>query len=223
MGGENPAKYQGDTWQYRPVEKVSYNMIRGTANATTHKYDWPWTNEVSATSFVGMLRAKCKSKGDAGNYTESVTGFDLPTEFQWEYACRARTTGALNTTNDYNNADAGSQEAQLKLLGRYSGDKTDRHGNSDAHTVVGSYEPNLWGIYDMHGNVAEWCLDFYKENVATLGQSADPVGAASGAIRVLRGGCWANRITDCRSAFRNNAYPSTVYEGNGFRLSRTLP
>ena len=223
MGGTNPAQYQGDAWQFRPVEKVSYNMIRGTANTTKHQYDWPWTNEVSSTSFMGKLRAKCKSKGDAGTYTESVTGFDLPTEFQWEYACRAGTTGAFNTTNEYDNTNLGSQEVQLKLLGRYSGNKTDSHGNPDAHTVAGSYAPNQWGLFDMHGNVWEWCLDWFKADVETLGQSVDPVGAASGSSRVLRGGRWEDLVSGCRSACRSNYDPSIAYGTISFRLARTLP
>ena len=224
MGGTNPSKYQGDTWQYRPVEVVSYNTIRGTANTTTHQYDWPWTNEVSAASFMGMLRTKCKSKGDAGTHTESVTGFDLPTEFQWEYACRAGTTGAFNTTNDFANTSAGQQSA-MALLGRYSGNKTDKHGNSDAHTIVGSYDPNQWGLYDMHGNVNEWCLDWYKTDVQTLGQIVDPAGVDSGTKRVHRGGGFdSSEARFCRSAGRNNSFgPASGYNSIGFRLSRTLP
>ena len=223
IDGANPSQYQGDTWQHRPVEKVSYNAIRGTADTTTHQYDWPWTSEVDPDSFMGILRAKCKSKGEGGNYTEPVTGFDLPTEFQWEYACRAGTTGAFNTTNAYDNASTSEQTAQLKKLGRYSENKTDDHGNPDAHTVVGSYEPNLWGLYDMHGNVYEWCLDWYQADVPSLMQTVDPVGAGSGDKRVIRGGGWAYGLNPCRSAARDNYRSSATFNYYGFRLSRTLP
>ena len=216
VGGTNPSGYQGDDWQFRPVEKVSWDTIRGTGN-------WPNSTNVLVTSFMGILRAKCKSKGQDGNYTESVTGFDLPTEFQWEYACRAGTTGAFNTTNAYNNANSGEQEAQLKKLGRYSGNKTDGRGPGDAHTIVGSYEPNQWGLYDMHGNVYEWCLDWFKADVQTLAQEVDPVGAASGLGRVRRGGGWKYAVGSCRSAVRDGVISSNAYDGSGFRLSRTLP
>ena len=217
VGGTNPSQYKGDDWQYRPVEKVSWNTIRGTGN-------WPNSTNVLATSFMGKLCAKCRSLNpDTRQYTESVAGFDLPTEFQWEYACRAGTTGAFNTTNAYDNAISSQQEAQLKKLGRYSGNKTDGRGPGDAHTIVGSYEPNQWGLYDMHGNVYEWCLDWFKADVQTLAQEVDPVGAASGSHRVMRGGSWGSAVGNCRSAFRNNVIPSNADDYGGFRLSRTLP
>ena len=223
MGGDNPAKYKGDDWKFRPVEQVCYNDIRGTCNTKTHSYDWPWTNSVSSASFMGKLRAKCKSKGGDGNYTETVDGFDLPTEFQWEYACRAGTTWAFNTTNAYANTTTGHRNALAKL-GRYYRNKTDSHGNSDAHTTVGSYEPNQWGLYDMHGNVWEWCLDWLSMDPAALAQYIDPKGPKSGLnCRILRGGAHDKSEPDCRSACRNYDGPSNALDRYGFRLSRTLP
>lgn len=217
VGGTNPSQYKGDDWQYRPVEKVSWNTIRGTGN-------WPNSTNVLATSFMGKLCAKCRSLDpDTRQYTKPVAGFDLPTEFQWEYACRAGTTGAFNTTNAYNNANSSQQEAQLKKLGRYSGNKTDGRGHNDAHTIVGSYEPNQWGLYDMHGNVFEWCLDRFKADVQTLAQEVDPVGAASGSDRVRRGGSCSDAVGNCRSAFRYYINPTFAIDNLGFRLSRTLP
>ena len=213
--GNDNSTYKGD---YRPVDNASYSTIRGTANTSTHLYDWPWNADVAPTSFMGLLRAKCKSKGDDGNYTESVEGFDLPTQFQWEYACRAGTTGAFNTTNAYNNADSSAQAAQLKLLGRYTNNQTDGKGGYDAnHTTVGSYLPNQWGLYDMHGNISEWCLDW---STLVPNQYVDPKGADSGQYRVYRGGAWNNGVNYCRSGSRN-AYVSSSPQG--FRLARNLP
>ena len=182
--GSNPSSYEGDA---RPVEYVSWNMIRGDSNT----YNWPTDRTVSSTSFVGKLRAK--------------TGltFDLPTEAQWEYACRA------GTTSTYNNG--GDAESDLKKLGRY-----DSNGDSSSqHTKVGSYLPNAWGLYDMHGNVWEWCLDWY----GSLASSTDPVGPGSGSSRVLRGGGWSSDADYCASSSRNFGYLS--YENNnlGFRLA----
>ena len=111
----------------------------------------------------------------------------------------------------------------MKKLGRYNGNKTDGRGPGDAHTIVGSYEPNQWGLYDMHGNVYEWCLDWYKEDVQTLAQEVDPKGAASAASRVWRGGSWYEGVGSCRSAYRDRGNPSRAYDNYGFRLSRTLP
>ena len=176
---------------------------------------------------MDKLILKCRSKDPTtGEYTVKVEGFDLPTDFQWEYACRAGTTGAFNTTNEYANTDSNSQEAQLKLLGRYSGNASEGAGGiSTAHTIVGSYLPNAWGLYDMHGNVWEWCRDWYIEDPTTLNpkQYKDPVGAASGSGLVRRGGSWEAAVGYCRSAFRGSLPPSYVDAGYGVRLSRTLP
>ena len=198
MGGTTP------TGPYCPKGSVSYNTIRGTANKTTHLNDWPWTSEVAATSFMGKLRAKCKEWDG-----EDVAGlFDLPTEAQWEYACRAGTTGAYNGES-------------LSQLGRYT------NSGTSGTAIVGSYKANAWGLYDMHGNVFEWCLDWYQEDVQNIkNPSLDPVGAESGSSRVARGGCSWSQAKDCRSArrySRDPTNPSTGSDGFGFRLSRTLP
>ena len=214
--GAKPSSYKGD---YRPVENVSYNTIRGMAIESDHTYDWPWNDDVAPTSFMGLLRAKCKSRGSDGNYTEPVDGFDLPTEFQWEYACRAGTTGAVNTTNAYNNAKSADQEAQLRLLGRYKSNG----GESEYHTMVGSYLPNQWGLYDMHGNVWELCRDWYQADATTLKQFADPKGATIGSSRALRGGGCFDSVGNCRSAYRDYYAPSKSSGAVGFRLSGTLP
>ncbi len=80
--------------------------------------------------------------------------------------------------------------------------------------------PNAWGLYDMHGNVWEWCLDWHE---AYHAPTTDPVGAASGSYRLLRGGSWNYYARACRSAFRYYFYPDYRYYYRGFRLSRTLP
>ncbi len=217
---KNKSTYRGD---YRSIEAASYNAIRGTAKAD-HTYDWPWDDDVAPDSFMGLLRAKCKSKDSSGNYTETVEGFDLPTEFQWEYACRAGTTGALNTTNAYDNTNSAEQLAQLTLLGRYEGNQKEGKGDFDAnHTTVGSYLPNQWGLYDMHGNVWEWCRDWYQDDASALNQFTDPKGPTSGSKRMLRGGGWNYTINYCRSATRFSVDPSLADLNRGFRLSRTLP
>ncbi len=205
----NPSKYKGDM---RPVENVSWNMIRGDSST----YDWPSSVNVDSSTFMGKLQAR--------------TGltFDLPTEAQWEYACRA------GTTSKYNNG--GDTEADLKKLGRFAlnqkarcwkepDESFARHepdgkgGCLDGHTVVGSYQPNAWGLYDMYGNVWEWCLDWYGD-LASGG--TEPVGSSSGANRVRRGGSWDNGAVRCTSSIRGNSFPSSVLSSFGFRLARTL-
>lgn len=166
----------------RPQKQLSYNLLRGTSAGALY----PDSTAVDATSVIGILRSKT-----------GLTTLDLPTEAQWEYACRA------GTTSDYNNG--GSTEADLATLGRYSGNSNDgRGGFSGGVTTVGSYAPNRWGLYDMHGNVYEWCLERYKQ----------------GQNRALRGGSCGLDASYCRSGQRNECPPShgLVGGGLGFRL-----
>ena len=225
--GKNNSKYPGP---YRPVEQVPYGDIRGTADTATHQYDWPWTAEVDGDSFMGRLRAKCKSKDANGEHAVAVEGFDLPTEFQWEYACRAGTTGAYSTTMAYDNSAAGSKKAMAEL-GRCSDNTTDKRGGEyQQHTTVGSYSSNAWGLYDMHGNVWEWCRDWYLDDVQTVKQFVDPKGPdkgsnqyVSGGERVKRGGGWYHAATAARSGQRASDAPNLSSDRLGFRLVRMLP
>ena len=99
--------------------------------------------------------------------------------------------------------------------GRYKYNQNDGKGGYSEHTKVGSYLPNAWGLYDMHGNVYEWCLDWWKGD---LGSSAvtDPKGSNSGSNRVMRGGGWDIYAQSCRSAYRSYS-PSYIYIF-GFRV-----
>lgn len=130
-----------------PVVGVSYNTIRGAAQGA----NWPASNAVDADSFLGKLRARTGIE------------FDLPTEAQWEYACRA------------------GSSSPYSYGGRADGDYMWYVENSESKAQkVGLKAPNPWGLYDMHGNVWEWCLDW--EGSLTYG--SDPVGASSGSTRV---------------------------------------
>ena len=178
----------------RAKNYVSYNDIRGSGLGA----GWPVSSAVDSTSFLGKLREK------------TGIAFDLPTEAQWEYACRA------GTTSQYNNG--GDTESDLATLGRYSGNYNDGRGGYSGLTVVGSYAPNAWGLYDMHGNVWEWCLDWHDWNGALTGD--DPVGASSGSNRVIRGGSYYYDADDCTSSSRSNS-PSDNSDDDsyGFRLA----
>lgn len=128
--------------------------------------------------------------------TKTGLDFNLPTEMQWEYACRA------GTSTDFNNG--GSTEEDLAEVARYSGNQNDgKGGYSSAHTTVGSYQPNAWGFYDMHGNVWEWCLDAYDTE-----------------SKSYRGGSWQHAVEACRSSHRGYGWPSSwsQYPDLGFRL-----
>lgn len=211
--GDTPSKNTGD---YRPVEQVKYNLIRGG--------NWPTTSEPDAESFMGKLLQKCKAKDGSGKYAVAVPGFDLPTEFQWEYACRAGTTKAFNRTDDFNNGNLNAQTAEMEQLGRYISNQSKGVGGfAAAHTVVGSYLSNAWGLYDMHGNVWELCRDWYQGDVVALRQYVDPIGPETASKRAMRGGAWDCSVEYCRSAIRSEYAPSDGYQSVGFRLSLTQP
>ena len=207
MTGVNPVSsdYRGDT---RPVARVSYNTIRGAAPAV----DWPTTGDyVLPTSFLGLLRAK----------TGGLLRFDLPTDTQWEYACRAGTTGAWNngtTITSIENTASDTSDQNLPLLARCQLNE----GSNDVTAVVGSYQPNAWGLYDMHGNVFEWCLDWYTTDTTQL-WGDDPAGPAGGTARCVRGGRFSNAIRDCRSAFRWATPPAPTESGNNWGLRVVAP
>jgi len=194
--GTNPSQHKGST---RPVEQVSYDMIRGTKKGT----QWPANNDVDDTSFFGVLRAK--------------TGLlaDLPTEAQWEYACRAGTTTAFNSGKILTDKERCPNAAEV---GRYGHNRNDGKGKFSEHTKVGLYKPNAYGLYDMHGNAWEWCLDRNTGNLGTA-PVTDPKGATFGEARIHRGGCWlcgANRST---SAERNGVQsPNYAHSNLGFRM-----
>ena len=186
--GEDLSYYKGDM---RPAEHFSYEMLRGANKGSA----WPKNNGVDERSFIGQLRKK------AGNI------FDLPTEAQWEYACRAGTATALNSGKDLSNR---FECQEMSEVGRYSRDYFDGKGGYKQHTTVGSYLPNAWGLYDMHGNVYEWCLDWFR---SYEGDVIDPKGGETGEYRVLRGGSFQDYAYCCRSAYRRDAFKSQGYPG----------
>lgn len=212
--GSNPSFcYSKDK---RPVDSVSYALIRGSSAGT----GWPGSSAVDSDSFLGKIRAR------------TGLNFDLPTEAQWEYACRAK------TTTDYNTGEGIDEVGRYKLNGgcvhvfsENSGKwsyklPTKSESISYGTAIVGSYKPNAWGLYDMHGNVAELCLDRFGDLSDAV---TDPVGASSG-VRVERGGGFAHEAKYCTSSFRgkeNGYYEhgesySHIDASSGFRLARTL-
>ena len=194
--GSNPSWYVGEA---RPVEQVSYEMIRGSEKGA----EWPSNGEVDDNTFFGILRSK------------TGKAFDIPTEAQWEYACRAGTTTALNSGKNLSDENE-CQEANE--VGRYFGNE----GWELGHAIVGSYLPNAWGLYDMHGNVYEWCLDWFKRDLGA-DSVTDPVGASTDSYRAMRGGAWGSGVAMMlRSAARDKQKPADHYWYNGLRVVLVL-
>ena len=167
----------------------AYNVSYNDIRGSSSGAQWPASSAVDASSFLGRLRAK------------TGLNLDLSTEAQWEYACRAGTTTTYYWGDSMDGAYAWYTE------------------NSDWKThPVGTKKPNAWGLYDMGGNVWEWCRDWS----GTLAYGMDPKGSASGSSRVERGGCWGNNSGSCTSSYRINFGPSYRHDSVGFRLVMAL-
>jgi len=159
-----------------------------------------------AIEFCGKLTEREKTAGRLPSEYE----YTLPTEAQWEYACRAGTNSSF-TYGD--SLDSGQANLTGNLLKAGAG-----KGQYYQRTVeVGSYHANAWGFYDMHGNVWEWCYDRYGKYPVDI--VSDPVGASYGSDRVMRGGSWKSISRLCRSAHRNYVPPSFRNNYLGFRLA----
>ena len=172
LTGKNPSRFKGDG--RLPAEQVT----------------WPAANE-----FCQQLSALAEEQQKGWTYR-------LPTEAEWEYACRAFTTTRFCFGDD------DSQLAAYAWHSANSGTKTH---------PVGEKQPNAWGLCDMHGNVWEWCADWFGEYSSD--PTEDPTGPTRGSLRVLRGGCWGSPTRYCRSAVRDGVDPSVRIVALGFRLA----
>jgi formylglycine-generating enzyme required for sulfatase activity len=200
--GSNPSIFSsdpqaGETQSKRPVEYVTWydtvefcnklSVLEGlqevyTISGRTPASGYPITNATVTADFT-------------------KNGYRLPTEAQWEYACRAGTTTAYNTGD---------------TISDNTGWYTSNSGSKTHH--VGLKPANAWGLEDMHGNVWEWCWDWY--GLYASGAQTNPTGASSGTERVVRGGSWSGSADNLRSASRGSDDPSDRYSRTGFRLVR---
>ena len=172
-----------------PVVLVSWNDAIRYAN---------WLSEQE-----GLTPAYTIS-GTTVTWNRSANGYRLPAEAEWEYACRAGTTTPWNTGTNITQA-----QANFWVQGAANPERT---------STVGSYAANAWGLYDMHGNVWEWCWDWYGEYASDA--QIDPIGTSSGSGRVLRGGSWSTSAASLRSSRRNYGIPASRTTIIGFRLVR---
>jgi len=188
--GTNPSKFKGPD---KPVERIGWLAAVKYCNMRSLKEGLQPCYDLDSTA--------CKFEAD---------GYRLPTEAEWEYACRA------GTMTDYS---FGNDPALLSEYGWF------KDNSRQATKPVGEKKPNAWGLYDMHGNVSEWCNDFYAEDAYRRSGGEDPRGPATGEKRVLRGGNWRSDASRCQSSVRSAETPGLVdvcfgYEAYGFRCVR---
>jgi formylglycine-generating enzyme required for sulfatase activity len=181
--GTNPSYFKGDNL---PVENVTWYDAIEYCNRLSQK--------------EGLTLAYTRN-GDSVTWNRNANGYRLPTEAEWEYACRAGTTSAYNTGANISN-----------IIGWYK----DNSGNK-THPVE-EKPANAWGLYDMHGNVWEWCWDWF--GIYPSSSQIDPAGTSLGVGRVIRGGGWNSTAVSLRSAIRSSYAPSGWINFLGFRLVR---
>lgn len=199
--GVNPSYFSGDT--KLPVETVTWfdAVLYCNARSKTMGLDTVY----SYTSVTGIVGNGCTALGNiAINYTRK--GYRLPTEAEWEYACKAGTT-----TNYWWGADTNGMGARAWTA----------YNSNNTTQPVATKLANAYGLYDMAGNVWQWCNDWYENYEA--GAATNPTGATSGSYRVIRGGGWIYYETYLRSTYRNYRYnPGSHYNFIGFRVVRDI-
>jgi formylglycine-generating enzyme required for sulfatase activity len=203
--GNNPSEFKGDNL---PVENVTWFDTIRYCNARSDREGLTPAYIISGETVTWNRNAS----------DQRSAGYRLPTEAEWEYACRAGTTTPFNTGNNITDNEANcynnygyNNNSSGRVTGGYRG----------RTSPVNSYAANSWGLFDMHGNVADWCWDWYGEYSAAA--QTNPAGAATGTLRVNRGGGWNDFPKHIRSAYRAATPPSNGSFNLGFRLARNTP
>jgi formylglycine-generating enzyme required for sulfatase activity len=194
--GNNPSHFQGDNVAERHPQTGRVVKEVDSSSHPVETVSWE-----DAVEFCKRLSALPEEK-KAGRV------YRLPTEAEWEYACRA---GSKTAFSFGDNPDSLGAHAWFE------------ENSGDSAHPVGEKNPNAWGLYDMHGNVWEWCRDWYGEYPE--GAVSDPPGPKEGSRRVIRGGGWFGVAARCRSAFRYGGIPSlrSDCDGFGFRVALSSP
>ena len=204
--GNNPSEFIGDNL---PVEAVSWYDVIEYCNKRSIK------EKLTPAYTIVKNKKDPNNKNDDDNvkwivtWNKNANGYRLPTEAEWEYACRAGTTTPFSTGNNITTA-------QANYNGNYPYNNNAKGVDRGQTTPVGTFKPNPWGLYDMHGNVCEWCWDCY--GAYSKADQINPDGAVSGSIRVIRGGSWDYGASYVRSASRGVNNPGYRLSNFGLRI-----
>lgn len=201
------------------------NLANGSVE---QRADWTWRSpgfpQTDQHPVVGLswddANAFCKWLS-----TRESSVYRLPTEAEWEYACRAGTQTLFNTGDTSDSLIGYANFAEQALLREFGGASgASDHDDSYAFTApVGSFLPNSFGLYDMHGNVGEWCSDWFDPHYYSASAQADPAGPnRSEYWRAVRGGSWYNTASSLRSSGRHDGVPTAASTTNGFRVVKEV-
>lgn len=226
QGGWGYVRNPDGNYEWNQDPKFNY-LNPGFAQTDEHPVvNVSWNDAIAFCNWLSRKEGLQECYRIAGDTVEvrDGNGYRLPTEAEWEYACRAGTDSRYQHGGDPeglvkvgNIADASAKKEYNWGDGPLKG--SDRY---TATAPVGRFQPNRFDLFDMHGNVWEWCQDWYKSDYYKESPSTDPRGPKLGSSRVLRGGSWNNNAMNCRSANRNNNDPTNRNNNIGFRVVRVL-
>jgi formylglycine-generating enzyme required for sulfatase activity len=209
------AKYEVSQGEYEAVMGSNPSRFKTRGNLPVETVSWYDAIDycIARSKKEGLSPAYTR-KGDRITWHRGANGYRLPTEAEWEYACRAGTPGPFYT-------GGGTRSVFANYNGNDFYNGASRGVFRRRTTFAGRFPPNAWGLFDMHGNVWEWCWDIYSEYDAD--DEYDPAGIAAGPYRVLRGGSWNSSAGDIRSARRGASDPHVRRDSAGFRLALPFP
>ena len=212
MGGDKKLEQAEDHETPRHIVKISKTFYMGKYEVTQSQWSEIMNNNPS--EFKDDIRpVERVSWNDVQEFIQKLNNkeetikYSLPTEAEWEYAARADTESTYCFSGD------------IQILSQYAWYRKNSAGKTHP---IGQLKPNAWGLYDVHGNVHEWCQDWFDRNYYSQSPSNSPLGPSSGLAKVSRGGDWGSEDWYCRCASRSLSSPDRRSNRLGFRLVRMV-
>ncbi|WP_168219329.1 formylglycine-generating enzyme family protein [Limnoglobus roseus] len=193
-----------------PVTQAEYQRVTGRNPSTFTGDQGGPDNPVEGVSWHDAVNF-CTALGRRPAERQAGRTYRLPTEAEWEFACRAGSTTIYSSSNDL-------PLSQANFCGAYGPDGGPRSPARGRTSPVGAYPANLFGLHDMHGNVWEWCQDWYAEDYYETSPLQNPPGPPEGRFKVTRGGSWRSLAASCRASYRNAVTPNNRDAYTGFRV-----